>query len=234
MVLDTMKKIGILGGLSPESTAYYYQYITRKYTGRFGDYSFPDIIIYSVNFQQYINWYRNDKWNVMADDIVSVISTLQSAGADFAVMATNTIHYVYDIVAARSGIPIISLVEVVSSEAQKLGISKIGLLGTKFTMEHDFYSKSLKKLGIETLVPTEDEKQIVDDIIFNELTQGIINEDSKKKYLDVINSLVSRGIDGVILGCTEIPLLINQEDVEIHALDSSKIHAEAAFNYALE
>jgi aspartate racemase len=144
------------------------------------------------------------------------------------------VHYVYDTVASRSEIPIISLVEVVSSEAQKLGITKIGLLGTKFTMQHDFYPKALAKIGIETLVPTVDEQKIVDDIIFYELTKGILKEDSKKKYLDVINSLVSRGIDGVILGCTEIPLLINQEDVEIHALDSSKIHAEAAFNYALE
>lgn len=229
-----MKTIGILGGLSPESTVYYYQYLTRKYIEHFSDYGYPKIIIYSVNFQKYIDWGKSDNWDLIADDMVSVINSLHSAGAEFAIIATNTMHYVYDLVAAKTKIPILSLVEAVSSEAMKLGITKVGLLGTKFTMQHDFYPKVLNKVGIETLVPKENEQKIVDDIIFYELTKGIFKEDSVKKYLDVIDSLVSHGVDGVILGCTEIPLLISQEDVEIPVLDSSRIHAEAAFNYALE
>lgn len=228
------KKIGILGGLSPESTIYYYQYITRKYTEQFGDFSYPPIIIYSVTFQKYIDWGMDGDWKAVENDLVFAISALEDAGADFAIIATNTMHYVYELVAKRSKIPILSLVDAVCSHAQKLKVDKLGLLGTKFTMREDFYRKALAKIGIETLVPNQKNQTIIHDIIFNELTRGIVDSGSKAKYLEIINELAESGAQGVILGCTEIPLLITQDDLKIHVLDSSQIHAEAAYKYALE
>jgi aspartate racemase len=229
-----MKKIGIVGGLSPESTIYYYKYLTHRYTEQFGNYSYPHIIIYSVTFQDYLDWGRADDWKATEDDLVNAINALESANADFAIIATNTMHYLYDSLVKRTNIPILNLVEVVSEHAQKLDIKKVGLLGTKFTMTHDFYPKALSKVGIETMIPDFEDQKIIHDIIFKELTKGIITGESKDKYLKIINRLVEKGAEGVILGCTEIPLLIKEEDTEIHVLDSSKIHAEAALEYALE
>jgi len=228
------KKIGIVGGLSPESTIYYYQYITHEYMKRFGDYSYPKIIIYSVNFQEYIDWGTSGDWKSVEDDVVASIDALARAGADFAIIATNTMHYVYDGVIKRVKIPVISLVEAVCQHAKTLNVKRLALLGTKFTMRQDFYKKALAKVDIETLVPRPDKQAIVHDVIFNELGKGIIKDESKTKYLDIINELVSQGAEGVILGCTEIPLLIKQADLEIPVLDSSQIHAQAAFEYALE
>ena len=229
-----MKTIGILGGLSPESTVYYYEYLTREYTRRFHDYSYPKIIIYSVSFQEYVDWGTSKNWKAVEDDMVASISALKSAGANFAIIATNTMHYVYEAVVKRVDIPILSLVDVVCKHSQKLGITKIALLGTKLTMRKEFYKEALLDVGIETLVPSDENQDVVHDIIFNELTKGIINNDSKAKYLEIINELAELGAQGVILGCTEIPLLVKQDDLDIHVLDSSLIHAEAALNYALE
>ncbi len=228
-----MKKIGIVGGLSPESTIYYYKYLTHSYTEQFGDYGYPHIIIYSVTFQEYLDWGRADDWKATEDDLVNAINALESANADFAIIATNTMHYLYDPIVKRTNIPIINLVEVVSDYAEKLDIKKLGILGTKFTMTHDFYPNALSKVGIETMVPDSEDQKIIHRIIFKELTQGIITSESKDKYLNIINKLVEKGAEGVILGCTEIPLLITQDDLKIHVLDSSKIHADAALKYAL-
>lgn len=229
-----MKKIGIVGGLSPESTIYYYKYLTHRYTEQFGDYGYPHIIIYSVTFQDYLDWGKADNWKAIEDDLVFALNALDHANADFAIIATNTMHYLYDSIVKRTNIPIINLVEVVSDYAQKLDIKKLGLLGTKFTMSHDFYLKALSKVGVDTIVPDPEDQKVVNDVIFHELTRGIITGESKDKYLKIINGLVEKGAEGVILGCTEIPLLIKQEDLKIHVLDSSKIHAEAALRYALE
>ncbi len=228
------KTIGILGGLSPESTIYYYQYITHEYTRRFNDYSYPEIIIYSVTFQEYVDLGMDGEWKVIEDKMVEAINALEKAGADFAVIATNTMHYVYDGVSRRVAIPVLSLVDTVCEHAKKFGINKIALLGTKLTMRKEFYYKALAKEGIATLIPDPEQQDIIHEIIFSELTKGIINPVSKTKFLGIINELADNGAEGVILGCTEIPLLITQDDLKIHVLDSSLIHAEAALNYALE
>ena len=181
-----------------------------------------------------MDWGKADDWKSIEDDLVNSILALERAGADFAIIATNTMHYLYDSLNKRTNIPILNLVEVVSDHAQKLQIKKIGLLGTKFTMTHDFYPKALSNAGIETIVPDSDDQKVINDIIFHELTKGIITYESKDKYLKIINDLVKKGAEGVILGCTEIPLLIKQDDLKIHVLDSSKLHAEAALKYALD
>jgi aspartate racemase len=181
-----------------------------------------------------VDWGKADNWKAMGDDLVGALLALEKAGADFAIIATNTMHYLYDSLVERTNIPILSLVEVVSDYAQKLQIKKIGLLGTKLTMTYDFYPKALSKVGTETIVPNSEDQKVINDIIFHELTKGIITDESKHKYLKIINGLVEKGAEGVILGCTEIPLLIKQDDLEIHVLDSSKIHAQAALKYALD
>lgn len=229
-----MKKIGIVGGLSPESTIYYYKYLTHRYTEEFGDYGYPNIIIYSVTFQDYVDWAKADDWKAIEDSLADTLLALEKAGADFAIIATNTMHYLYDSLVKRTNIPILNLLEAVSEYTERLGVKKLGLLGTKFTMSHDFYPKTLSKVGIETIVPDSEDQKVVNDIIFHELTRGIIKKESINKYLEIINGMVEKGAEGVILGCTEIPLLIKQEDLKIHVLDSSKIHAEAALKYALE
>jgi aspartate racemase len=228
------KNIGILGGLSPESTVYYYQYLTHEYTKRFGDYSYPKIIIYSVTFQEFLDWGMNREWKSIEDNMVSGINALEAAGAEFAIIATNTLHYVYDAVVERTNIPVLSQVDAVCEYTKKQGMHKVGLLGTKFTMRKPFYSDALAKVGVETMVPDDEGQTIIHDVIFDELSKGVISTDSKAKYIEIINDLASRGAEGVILGCTEIPLLIKPDDVDIHVLDSSLIHAKAALDFALE
>jgi aspartate racemase len=229
-----MKRIGIVGGLSPESTIYYYKYITHRYTQQFGDYGYPHIIIYSVTFQDFVDWGKADDWKAIEDNLSDALLALEKTGADFAIIATNTMHYLYDSLVERTNIPILNLLEAVSEHAEKLGIKKLGLLGTKFTMTHGFYPNALSKVGVETIVPDSEDQKVVNDIIFHELTKGIITGESKDRYLKIIKKLVDKKAEGVILGCTEIPLLIKQEDLKIHVLDSSEIHAEAALKYALE
>ena len=230
----SLKTIGILGGLSPESTVYYYQYITRQYTERFGDHGYPEIMIYSVRFQDYIDWGNSNDWAAVEEDIVAKLNALDRAGAGFAVVATNTMHYLFDAVTARVEIPILSIVDAVRDDAVKHGLKTLGLLGTKITMTKDFYPKALAQAGIDTIVPDPADQEIIHEILFTELTNGILKNGSKKRYLDIIRTLAENGADGVILGCTEIPLLIKPEDVDIHVLDSSLIHADAALNYALD
>jgi aspartate racemase len=229
-----MKTLGILGGLSPESTIYYYQYIIHRYHEQFGDHGYPKIIIYSATFQEYVDWGMSGNWDAITDDMVSALNALSDAGADFGIIATNTLHYVFDKVMSRVELPVISLVDAVCEYANGLGINKLALLGTKLTMKKDFYHKALANFGIKTLIPEPEDMKTVHDVIFTELAGGIINPESKRKYLDIIAKLAGLGAQGVILGCTEIPLLIKPEDVDIHVLDSSLIHAEAALKTALE
>ena len=177
------KKIGILGGLSPESTIYYYQYITREYSNRFNNYAYPKIIIYSVTFQEYVDWGMSGNWQAVEDDMVKAITVLKATGVDFVIIATNTLHYVYDAVAKRVEIPILSLVDAVCEHAKKLGVQKLALLGTKLTMKRDFYRKALAVVGIETMVPEADEMDFIQENIFSELTKGIITPEAKAKYL---------------------------------------------------
>jgi aspartate racemase len=228
-----MKCMGIVGGLSPESTIYYYQHIIHQYYKKFKNHNYPKIVIYSVSIQNYIDWGDSGNHQAIADDLVSAIGSLVRAGADFALISANTPHIVFESVKERVNIPLLNIVEPVCQHASELGIENVALLGTKITMNADFYPKAFNKAGIEVLVPDEDDKELVHEIIFKELTSGIIRNESKIKYIEIINKLARSGAQAVILGCTEIPLLIKPEEVEIMVLDSSIIHADAALNYAL-
>ena len=227
------KRIGILGGMSPESTTEYYEYITRTYTQRFGDYGYPEIIIYSVSFQPYVDWPNEGRWDLVARGLSEAAQRLEAAGADFVLIATNTMHLVFDEVQASVDVPMLSLLDAVGEAILGRGIGTVGLLGTKFTMEKTFYQDALARKGIAVLVPEADDRAYVNDVIYNELVAGQIRDESRAGYVGVIERLAERGAEGVILGCTEIPLLVSQADVGLPLFDTTTIHAEAALRYAL-
>ncbi len=227
------KHIGIVGGLSPESTTEYYRIITRGYNKKAGGLNFPEMTIRSVNMREIVDLFNQGRWDDMADIIVSAIHDLQKAGADFAAIATNTPHNAYERIKEKSPLYVLSIMDATAREIQKDGYKKVGLLGTKPTMEYGFFQKTFKKYGIETVTPDEGDRNYVDQVIWNELVHGKITEEAKKGYLAIINKMVKKGAEGVILGCTEIPLLIKQEDCPVKIYDTTAIHARAILDYAL-
>ena len=166
--------------------------------------------------------------------MISIAKKLENIGVELIVICANTMHKMADLIEEQINIPLIHIVDATAKKIKKQGIKKVGLLGTKYTMEQDFYVKRLKeKHGIKVIIPKENDRDIIHDVIFNELCLGIIKENSKQQYLKIINDLERSGAEGVILGCTEIPLLITQEDVSIPVFDTTRIHAEHAVNFAL-
>ncbi len=228
-----MKTIGILGGMSPESTVAYYEYITRTYTERFGDYGYPEVIIYSVSFQPYVDWPNAGRWDLVAAGLSEAARKLVAAGADFVLIATNTMHKVVAEVRAAVDVPVLSLLDAVGEAILAQGISTVGLLGTRFTMEKPFYRGALAEQGITVLVPEEAERDVVHRVIYDELVAGKIRAASREQYTAIIEGLAACGAEGIVLGCTEIPLLVRPEDVSLPLFDTTQIHAEAALIYAL-
>ncbi|MEW6524956.1 MAG: aspartate/glutamate racemase family protein [Bacillota bacterium] len=228
-----MQRIGILGGLSAESTTYYYERITRGYIRRFGKPRYPEIIIYSVTFDEYARWQERGEWDRSAEHMAACIQKLALAGADFALIASNTMHLVLPAVAARVPIPILSIVDCVAGSIRAAGLDRVALLGTIFTMTQAFYPEGLAQHGIECLVPDKRERALVNRVIYQELVRGAISDESRAAYLEVVDGLARQGAQGVIIGCTEIPLLLRQEDTFLPLFDSAAIHADAALERAL-
>ena len=228
-----VKTIGILGGMTPESTTVYYEHITRTYIKRYGDYGFPQIIIYSVSFQQYEDWMMAGQWDKIARGLTQAVQAVARAGADFAVIATNTMHIVFPQIEKNSPIPLLSIIDATAEAIREKSMKTVGLLGTRFTMTEPFYKDGLEKHGIQTIVPDEQDRKTVDDIIFHELGKGELRDDSRQKYVDIVKRLHCQGAEGVILGCTEIPLLINEKDCGIPLFNTTVIHAERAMDHAL-
>jgi len=228
------KRIGILGGMSPESTVAYYEYITRTYTERFGDYGYPEVLIYSVSFQPYVDWPNQDRWDLVADGLSQAARKLVAAGADMILIATNTMHLVFDEIQARVEVPMLSLLDTTAEAIQGRGLSTVGLLGTRFTMEKSFYQDALAGHGISTLVPDAGDRAYVNRVIYDELVAGQIRDESRAGYLAIIRKLAEQGAQGIVLGCTEIPLLVDEASAGIPLFDTTQIHAEAALNYAIQ
>jgi aspartate racemase len=228
------KKIGIIGGLTPESTVSYYLYITRSYVEKFGNYGYPEIIIYSVNLENYHQWRNQNKWNFIIDDLVHAANKLEIAGADFALIATNTMHKVFDQVQSAVNIPLYHIINPTIVKIKEKKITKVGLLGTKFTMSEDFYKNKLADKNITTFVPDINDQQIIHRIIEDELGRGILLDESRKIFLTIIEKLKEAGAEGIILGCTEIPLIVKQEDCSIPVFDTASLHADFALTKALE
>lgn len=226
------KRIGILGGMSPESTVAYYEYITRTYTERYGDYGYPEILIYSVSFQPYVDWPNQDRWDLVARDLTEAGQRLVAAGAEVILIATNTMHLVFDEVQAGIAVPMLSLLDATAEAILARGLQTVGLLGTRFTMEKTFYQDALACRGIAVLVPEAEDRAYVNRVIYDELVAGRISDESRSGFVSIIGRLVERGAEGVILGCTEIPLLVSEADAPVPLFDTTTIHAEAVLAYA--
>jgi aspartate racemase len=226
------KKIGLLGGTTPESTVGYYHYLTREYRLRFGDYGFPEILIYSVCFQELLDWRAAGRWDRVADKAVDVFERLQAAGADFGLLTANTLHIVFEEIAARVSLPLVSIVEATVEAVAGHGLDCVGLLGTADTMDGSFYPLALERRGIATVLPVAEQRPSLSRIIYEELAQGKIRTESKHEYLRAIADLRQRGARGVLLACTEIPLLVGADDVDLPLFDTMEIHAERALRMA--
>lgn len=223
-----VNRIGILGGMSYKSTIKYYELILQKYHEKYSDYSYPEIIIFSLNFQKVIEYELGDDKTVYIKYLMTGINSLENAGVDFVIMAANSPHAVYEDLEELTKVPILSIVKATITEARREKMKKLLLLGIKFTMQSTFYQNYSKNLGITVITPSIQEQDEIEKIIFSELVIGLNKQESKEKLLDIINSYE---IDGVILGCTELPLILNQKDTNIKLLDTVELHVEAASNY---
>jgi aspartate racemase len=229
-----LKTIGLIGGMSWESSLEYYKIINEAVKMKLGGLHSAKCLMYSVNFEEIEILQHQNKWGELTNIMIDVAQKLKNGGADFIIICTNTMHKMANEIENVAGIKVLHIAEVTGQQVIKKGMKKVGLLGTKFTMEGDFYKKVLKeKYGIDVIIPNKDEREIVHNVIYDELCKGEIKEASKKKYIEIINNLIANGAEGVVLGCTEIPLLIKQEDVEIKIFDTTTIHAISAVEFAL-
>ncbi|WP_223702166.1 aspartate/glutamate racemase family protein [Sutcliffiella deserti] len=228
-----MKTIGLIGGLSWESTSVYYSYINRYVQQKLGGIHSAKCLIYSFDFEDIAALQRKGEWDKATDKMIKAAKCLEHGGAELIVICTNTMHLVADEIQRACKIPVIHIVESVIKEIKKQNITKIGLLGTKFTMEQTFYRRLLEQQNIDVLIPNVKQREDVHNIIFDELCRGEFSASSKSVYLDIINQLVQQGAEGIILGCTEIPLLISQEDTPIPLFDTTHIHAKNVVDLAL-
>jgi amino-acid racemase len=230
-----MKTIGLIGGMSWESTIPYYREINERIRDRLGGLHSAKIILYSVDFYEIEQLQRSGDWDIAGRLLAEAGQSLQSAGADFLVIGANTMHKVAPAIEAAVDIPLLHIVDCVAYGIKQSNLSKVGLLGTRFTMEQEFYKERLRdRHGIEALVPNEPQRERVHRIIYDELCIGRIEESSRQEYRAIIADLSDRGAQGIILGCTEIAMLIDQQHCAAPLFDTAKIHARAAAEYSLQ
>jgi len=229
-----MKVIGLIGGMSWNSTLEYYRLINEGVSHRLGRFHSARLVLYSLDFEDIELAQHEARWDDATDILVKAGAGLKQAGADFLVICTNTMHKVADLVAERTDLPLLHIGDAVGNAITERGLNKVGLLGTRFVMEEHFYRDRLEKcFGIEVLVPSEAEQNVVDRLIYEELCQGKIIDTSRRACLNIIEGLTGRGAEGIILGCTELPLLIRPADVSVPVFDTTQLHAEAAVERAL-
>ena len=229
-----MKTIGLLGGMSWESSIEYYRIINQRVKARLGGLHSAQCLLYSVDFAEIEALQHAGDWDMLTSMMIAAVQRLETGGADFAVICTNTMHRMAEAIEAATAIPLLHIADTAAEAINSLGLSTVGLLGTRFTMEQGFYRQRLQEQhGISVLIPDEDDREVVHRIIYDELVQGVIQSESRQAYLDVIAELQSRGAQGVILGCTEIPLLVKSQDVAIPVFDTTTLHAQAAVEWAL-
>ncbi|MBR5267455.1 MAG: aspartate/glutamate racemase family protein [Lachnospiraceae bacterium] len=229
-----MKTIGLIGGMSWESTVTYYEVVNEVVKERLGGLNSAKVLLYSVNFEEIEKRQASGDWDECAEILGTAAQNLEKAGADFIIICTNTMHKVAPQMQEMIHIPIIHIAEATADELKKKEIKKVALLGTKYTMTQDFYRGKLVETGLEVLIPDEEGVAMINDVIFNELCLGVLKEESKAAFVKEIEKLAEQGAEGVILGCTEIGLLIKQEDVKIPVFDTTMIHATKAAEMALE
>ncbi|SEO89231.1 aspartate/glutamate racemase family protein [Aquisalimonas asiatica] len=229
-----MKTIGLIGGMSWESTVPYYRQINEEVRERLGGLHSAKIILYSVDFHEIEQLQRDGNWEAAGIILADAARSLQAAGATFVVLCTNTMHRVSGSIEAAVGIPLLHIADTTAAEIKRHGLSKVGLLGTRFTMEQPFYRDRLRdRHGFQVLVPQEQDRGTVHRIIYEELCLGVVQPESRTAYRRIMKDLAAQGAQSIILGCTEISLLVSQQDSEVPLFDTTAIHARAAAEEAL-
>ena len=229
-----MKAIGLIGGMSWNSTLEYYRLINEITAEKLGDLHSAHILMDSLDFEEIARMQHEARWDEAAVVLVQAGSALRMAGADFLVLCTNTMHKLASSISDGTGLPLLHIGDVVGEAVKKAKLPTVGLLGTQFVMEESFYKDRLQEnFGINVLVPSELQRKVINEIIYEELCKESIRDESLQKCLCIIDDLVSRGAEGIVLGCTELPLLIHPENVVIPLFDTTKLHAEAAVELAL-
>ncbi|MEJ2702633.1 MAG: aspartate/glutamate racemase family protein [Sedimentisphaerales bacterium] len=230
-----MKTIGLIGGMSWESSREYYRIINEYVRDKLGGLHSAKIVMVSFDLAGISALQNKENWDAVAERLIDAARKLEQAGADFLVLCTNTMHKVVDQVQNGVTIPLLHIADVTAKVIKSRGLKKVGLLGTKFTMEQSFYKEKLTdKHGLAVIVPDENEQQVVNRVIYDELCQGQVTLSSKETFCRIIQNLVANGAEGIILGCTEIGLLIGQQDVQVPVFDTAAIHAKATAQFALE
>lgn len=229
-----MKTIGLIGGMSWESSLEYYRIVNEIVKARLGGRHSAECVMYSVDFAAMEVLQREGRWQEAVRHLIGVAQSVEKAGADFVVLCTNTMHKVADDIQANITIPLLHIADATALKVKAAGLTRIGLLGTRFTMEEDFYKGRLsEKHGLSVLIPTDTEREIVHRVIYDELVLGDIRPDSRAHYVRIMEQLAQSGAEGIILGCTEIGLLVHDGDTRVPLFDTTKIHAVAAVEYAL-
>lgn len=230
-----MKTIGLIGGMSWESSKVYYQYTNQLVRSHLGGSHSAKSIMITVDFDQIEKWSFTGEWDKIGQLMATHARTLEKAGADMILLCTNTIHIVSHYITDAVAIPFLHIAAATGNTIKAKGLKKVGLLGTRFTMEKDFYTKILQdNYGLEVVTPPKEERDRIHDIIYNELVQGKFTEASKKQCIEMIYNLSERGAEGVIMGCTELPILVPDEEVSIPTFDTTKIHTANAVSLALD
>jgi aspartate racemase len=229
-----MKVIGLIGGMSWNSSLEYYRLINELVSHRLGRLHSARVVLYSLDFEEIERAQQESRWEDAADTLIKAAIALKQAGADFLLICTNTMHKVADEVGKSAGLPILHIVDATGNAIREQGLSKVGLLGTRFVMAEQFYRGRLKKrFDIDLVAPAEDEQAVVHRIIYDELCRGKIRDSSRQSCLEIIEKLTKRGAEGIVLGCTELPLLVRPSDVQVPVFDTTRLHAEAAVEMAL-
>jgi aspartate racemase len=224
-----LKTLGLIGGMSWESSALYYKIINESVKTHLGPMHSCKCILYSVDFAEIEHLQHLGEWDILGKKLADAAKALDRAGADLIVLCTNTMHKLSDHILNATSVPFLHIADATAVSIVSANIKKIGLLGTRFTMTESFYKERLiDKYGLDVYIPNEADVQVVHQVIYDELVQGIVNPESKKLYLDIIDRLRHQGVDGIILGCTEITMLVNQSDTAIPLFDTTRLHAEQA------
>jgi aspartate racemase len=231
--MQQMKTIGIIGGLTWLSTADYYRLINQQINEKLGGVEAGKIILYSVNFAEIKILTENNDWHAIAEIMQNVARKLESAGADCILIGANTMHKIADEVQSAIHIPIIHIAEETAKVIAAKGMKKVALLGTKYTMQLDFYTKKLSAKGIQTIIPGEEDITYINNAIYNEMGKGLFLPETKARFIQIIDKFQKSGVEAVILGCTEIPILIKQEEVDLPVFDTTYIHVSAAVNFVI-
>ena len=221
-----MKKLGLIGGMGPQSTVPYYMNIVYGVQQRTSPDFFPNLTIESLNVFEILKMIAEERYDELTEHVLTAIRNLQNAGADFAALTANTVHIVYDRLAERSPLPLVSIVESTAREAERIGARRVALLGTRFTMERDFYRRPFERIGIDVVIPDEAERRYIDGKITSELEYGTVMDETRRRFVDIIGRLAAdEGAEAVILGCTELPLLLDDSVSPLPVLDTVKIHS---------